>query len=111
LKDIFFKRIKKQKTAKMDQREARKFTTTNPEVNYNGERRPSLIDRLIRRRTSSTSSDDMNMASALQRRGSIEQPEVPARPTTITQRVQQEMKKPVPPPGPRSNGPEFSIFT
>jgi len=90
----------------MDQREARKYVSTNPQQNYNGERRPSLIDRLLsRRRTSSTSSDDMNMAANLQRRGSIEQAEVAAPPTTITQRVQQEMKKPTPlPTPPKSTG-------
>jgi len=93
----------------MDQRETRQYVSANPPPDYNAERRPSLLGRLLGRRTSSTS-DDMNMGTGLQRRESID-PEVPG---SITQRVQQEMKKPVtiiPKTQATMNSPEFSIFT
>ncbi|ODM97100.1 hypothetical protein Ocin01_09584 [Orchesella cincta] len=71
----------------MDQREARKYVSNNPPQDYSqSERRPSLLGRLLYRRTSSLSESE-NMAAGLQRRGSIEQPEA----GSITQRVQTEL--------------------
>ncbi|CAL8090356.1 unnamed protein product [Orchesella dallaii] len=86
----------------MDQREARKYTTANPPVDLT-ERRPSLLGRLLFRRTSSTS-DETIVAGMQPRRGSVE-----AEPGSITQRVQTEMTYNTTRRG--STAKEASIFT
>jgi hypothetical protein len=92
----------------MDKREARQYISSNPPVDPTAERRNSLLGRLFagRRRSSSVTEDTPMMTAGIQRRASVEQPEI-----SITQRVQQEIPARQRTASTSSTSPEFSIFT
>jgi hypothetical protein len=94
----------------MDQREARRFVTSNPPPDYNAERRPSLLGRLFRRSSSTEETlPGIQMPGQQQRSfdsGTTERRE------SITEQVQQTFynKKPLPTKV-QNPDPEFNLFT